>query len=44
MRRALLAALVAASAVALPTGAAQAAGPSHAKAKRYAHRTYINRR
>jgi hypothetical protein len=42
VRRALLAAFVAAGAVALPAGAAQAAGPSHAKAKRYAHRTYIN--
>ncbi len=42
MRRVLAAALLAACAALLPAGAAQAAGPSHASAKRYAHRTYIN--
>ena len=41
-RRILAATLLAACAALLGAATAQAAGPSHAKAKRYAHRTYIN--
>jgi len=42
VRRVLVATLLAGCAALLPAAAAQAAGPSHAKARGYAHRTYID--